>query len=200
MKRLKKYIKENFDKNNFTIFSRFSILILIAAITFNLLTFTLSRFESETNLNISPRLALFITEVGTYEGTIELDRLLPRTAPYHYVFTVANFKDDDKANVNIQYELTIITTTNMPLTFKLYQNAVNGTNGIVTSDVIAPNSDGMFFKTMKTGVTYNFPYTTKTTHTYVLYVEFPEVYKNQPDSYEGVVDLVEIKVDAKQKM
>ena len=41
-------------------------------------------------------------------------------------------------------------------------------------------------------------YTSNVTDTYVLWVSFPEMYKNNSDAYAGIIDLVDIKINAEQ--
>ena len=41
-------------------------------------------------------------------------------------------------------------------------------------------------------------YQSRVTDTYILWVEFPLQYKNNPVEYAGIIDLVDIKINAEQ--
>ena len=41
-------------------------------------------------------------------------------------------------------------------------------------------------------------YNRQCTDTYTLWVEFPRTYINNPDAYSGVIDLVDVKINAEQ--
>ena len=160
---------------------------------------TLSKYASNLDVNISPNVAFFVTDVGTYEDVIELGEIIPSSTPYTYLINVSNFEDDRRINVNLEYEIEFITTTNLPLNFKVYRNTSNYTgSGIMTSSVVSSNSDGMYFNTLSNAAKYQFTFQGNQTDSYILWVEFPEIYKNNPEKYEGVIELVEVKVTAKQ--
>ena len=41
-------------------------------------------------------------------------------------------------------------------------------------------------------------YNEDVTDTYTLWVEFPKLYKNMPNAYSGIIDLVDVKINAEQ--
>jgi len=199
IKKMKDVFTDSFNTKRFFLIFGFIILLFVTLVIINFTRLTLSKYASTTNVNVSPDLAFFITDVGTYENSIELDKILPTNKPYLYTFTVSNNKDNQRINVNLEYEIEFIATTNLPLTFKLYKNS-STSNDIITSNQIISNADDMYFRVMSTNLISEFVYTKDETDTYFLWIQFPEVYKYQPDDYEGVLELIEIKVNARQKI
>ena len=194
-----KNILNKIDEKKFWKIFRIVVIALLFVTIISYGGFTLSKYVSDLDVNVSPNVAFFVTDIGTYEDRIELGELLPSNTPYTYVINVSNFEDDRRINVNLEYEIEFITTTNLPLNFKVYRNTLNYTgSGIMTKSEITNDSDGMYFKTLSNDEKYEFTYSGNQTDSYTLWVEFPEVYKNNPDSYEGVIELVEVKVVAKQ--
>jgi len=199
IKKIGRFFDSRIDKKKFFLIFRIILFLFLNIWLFSSSGFTLSRYVSETEVSIAPRLAFFITDVGTYENTIELDSILPSNSAYLYSFTVANFSDEDKSNVDIEYDIEFITTTNMPLNFKVYKNTtVMSGPGIIQNDRYVTNADGMHFRHMGVSSSGAFSFISMTTDTYVLWVEFPEPYKAWPELYEGIIELVEIKVTARQ--
>lgn len=197
--RIKNFFSERFDTENFFLVFRLIAFLFLILLGFNLINFTLSRYASEAEIDLSPKIAFFIADVGRYENGFKIDSILPSSAPYYYAFTVSNFEDEKKANVNIEYEIELRMTTNLPLNVKVYKNTTDFTGkGIINSNEIVANDDGMFFRVMNTDTIGNLTYAQKTKDTFVLYVEFPESYNLFPELYEGVIELVEVRVIAKQ--
>ena len=199
MQEIKKNIISIFNTPRFSSIFRAIGIILLLLLFLNLGSFALSKYESEANIDVSPRLAFFIVDVGTYSDTFELGRVLPSNQPYIYTFSVSNFKSDKRINVNLEYTIEFVSTTNLPLNFKVFKAGTpTSGSGIITTDTITTNSDGMYFRNMEIGETFSFSYVENETDDYILWVEFPESYKYYSKSYEGVLDLIEIKVNASQ--
>ena len=199
IKKIQDLFHEKIDKHKFFLGFRIILFFFLSILVFNSFKLTLSRYVSETEVNITPKLAFFITDVGTYENKIELESIIPRTSAYLYSFTVSNFLDEKKANVNIIYDVQFVTTTNLPLNFKIYKNVASAVGpGIVNSDTFMTDTDGMYFRRMEISSSGSFSFEDFETDTYLIWVEFPEMYKAYPDSYEGLIELIEIKIEAKQ--
>ena len=197
--KIAKIFNERFDKEKFFEVLRFSIYLILLIVFVNTYRLTLSRYTSEVDLDLEPQIAFFIADVGSYQNRIKLDSILPRIEAYLYSFTVSNFKDDDRANVNIEYDIEFIATTNLPLNIKVFKNTTNFFgNGIITVDSIQADSDGMFLRTMKPDGMGFLPFGERVTNTYIVWVEFPEHYKHFPEDYQGVIELLEVSIVARQ--
>ena len=124
--------------------------------------------------------------------------MIPQDEPYTYNFIVANNNGEKRCETNMEYTLTITTTTNLPLTYKLYLNEkytdLNSKN-IIISEETAPDDDGTYFKTIKTNK-LTFSHEKDESNIYQLVVEFPKQY-NTTD-YQDSVEAIIINVDSKQ--
>ena len=196
MKRFKKIIS-NIDKKDFRRYFLFSILFIITMIVLGSVKLTQARYETVTRINVSPTLAFFIVDVQSQTGQIKLEGMVPRVNPYLYTFNVSNYSGSRRANVDLTYSIEIITTTNMPLNFKIYKGA-NSTTDEIDSDTFDTDSDGVYYRHLVINDASTFSYSANATDVYTLWVEFPEQYKSSPAYYAGIIDLVDIKINAEQ--
>jgi len=199
IKMVKNFFENYFETKKFFAVFYFTLLLFAIILLINFGNITLSRYSSQVDASIKPTLALFIVDVGSTSQTLELGEILPSSIPYFYTFTVSNFQEERRTNVNLEYEISFVTTTNLPLNYKIYKNSSDYSgNGIITSDTIIANDDGMYFRKLETVETELFTYGSNQTNTYTLRVEFPDNYKYNSLDYEGVIDLFEVNVFAKQ--
>ena len=199
IKKLRNIFDNNFDKKRFLAVFRVSAILFFLVLFLGIINVTLSRYTSEVDADISPNLAFFVTDVGTYQDVVELGEILPSANPYFYTITVSNFDENKRINVNLEYEIEFVVTTNLPLSYKIFRNTTNYTGtGIIVSDTTINDTDGMYLRTLKSNVKYPFSFVADQTDTYVIQVIFPEVYKYDSEKYEGVIELFEIIVNAKQ--
>ena len=196
MKELKKIISK-FDTKLLRNYFFLSLLMIIAIFILSRLEITRAKYESEANVAIAPNFAFFIVDVSNQTHSFRLDNIVPRTEPYTYVFNVSNFQGDKKANVDLTYSIEIITTTNLPLNIKLYKGNDLTVTGAYT-DTTTTNSDGVFFRHLLYNSTSTMYYNTLTTDTYTLWIEFPESYKNTAEGYAGVIELIDVEINAEQ--
>ena len=192
-----KGIVNKINFNDFKTYLFFSLILLLTLISIRTLEFTQARYESNTALSINPTVAFFIVDVMSDSGQIKLDSMVPRDEPYIYSFQVSNFKDDKRANVDLTYSIEIITTTNMPLDFKIYKGGASSVNE-VDADTTTTDSNGVYYRHLLIDDVSQMPYSTNTTDIYTLWVSFPSIYKANPELYEGIIDLVDIKINAEQ--
>ncbi len=191
--KLGKYI----NKREFRLYLFFSILVIVTLISIRTLNFTQARYESSVVSNVSPTLAFFVVGVESTSGQIKLAGMVPRTEPYLYSFEVSNFSGTERANVDLTYSIEIITTTNMPLNFRIYKGD-NTTNNEVDSDTTTADANGVYYRHLVINDVSTMNYNTPTTDRYTLWVEFPRSYMNYPAEYAGIIDLVDIKINAEQ--
>lgn len=196
IKHLKKFIN-NINKKKFkkTFFS--SIVIFLLIIIISSIGFTYARYESDTTLKLNPNIAFFIVEATNTTKSLELTKMVPSNDYYDYYFEVSNFNDNGKANVDLKYNIQLKMTTNLPLTYEIYKVEDNTMANINTVN-ISTNQDGMYFKEYVDTNDYFMACKTKKTDRFLLRVYFPLEYKNNPDYYESVIDLVEININATQ--
>lgn len=190
---MSKYI----DIQKFKFFFKYIVIFLLIIIIVNIVNITYSRYSSTSDGSIDANIAFFLIDVGTYENTISLKDLEPSDNNYTYKFKVNNYKDNKRCNVNIDYNINFITTTNLPLDFKIYKD--NSSDNLITNTNIIQDGD-MYFKELKTNTVGYFSYDNNQTDTYILSVNFPLTYKTNADIYQGLIDSFVIKIEAKQRL
>ena len=189
---VKKFDTQQFLRYLLPAFLLFGILIILASSHI-----TQARYESDTTARVLPTIAFFVVGVESQNQQIKLESMIPRNEPYLYAFEVSNFTENKKANVDLTYSIEIITTTNMPLNYKVYKENING-NEIVDEDTFTTDENGVYYRHLKINQISQMNYQSRVTDTYILWVEFPLQYKNNPVEYAGIIDLVDIKINAEQ--
>ena len=196
MKGLRKILL-NIDYKKLSRYLFLSFLFLMVLFLFGTFEFTQARYESEVEISGSPTLAFFVVDVTTQTGHIKLDEMIPRVEPYTYTFNVSNFNTEKRANVDLTYTIEIIITTNMPLNFQLFKdNDMNFTQ--IDHDFTTTDANGVYFRHLVIDDVSIMTYSANHTDTYTLWVEFPLTNKNYPEKYEGIIDLIDIKIIAEQ--
>lgn len=189
-------IIKNINKTKFLFFFKYIAIFLLVVFIINIMEITYSKYSSSANGDAAANIAFFIVDVGTYENTISLNNLEPSNNDYIYKFTVNNFKNNKRTNVKLDYNIEFVTTTNLPLTYKIYKE---GTNNIITSNEIIQDGD-MYFNKLITNEAGSFSYEENQTEEYTLVVNFPITYNDKPDEYQGLIDSFMIKINATQRV
>ena len=190
-------MKKLFNEKEFKRYFIFSLIVMFLIIFITAFDFTQARYETNTEVRMEPDLAFFIADVESQTGQIKLEGMLPSTTPYLYSFNVSNFKENKKANVDLKYSIEIITTTNMPLNYKVYKGNDLSTNH-VSSEYFDTDENNMYYHHLVINDISTFTYNTRQTDVYTLWVEYPIEYKAYPKEYAGIIDLVDIKINAEQ--
>lgn len=195
-----KGIRNIFANINYNTLSRYlflSFLFVMVLFLFGNFDLTQARYESEIEISGEPTIAFFIVDVTTQSGHIKLDEMIPSATPYTYTFNVSNFNAQKRANVDLTYTIEIITTTNMPLNFQIFKG--NDMNTMqVDHDTTSTDANGVYYRHLVIDDVSIMTYSANHTDTYTLWVEFPLTNKNYPEKYEGIIDLIDIKIIAEQ--
>ena len=96
------------------------------------------------------------------------------------------------------YNLTIRTTTNLPLTYELYKNQKytdSGAVNIIKTNTVEPDEYGTYFRNMTTQEE-NLYYKEPKTKIYELVIHFPENYNTI--NYQNIIEALEMQVDSHQ--
>ena len=191
-----------FSKKKFVLFNKINLLIIILLILLKLLPVTLSRYESNATGETNTNIAYYLLEPNYYTDNIKLNTLGIQQEPYVYNFTISNFNENDHSEVDLTYILSIVTTTNIPLRYELYENedytSINKTNLITTNNtVIEPDSDGTYFQT----ITMNeeeMLYSEDITNSYTLLIYYDV--NNADSKYQDTIEGIRIIIDSKQEV
>jgi len=192
-----KRILSNISVRDFKLYLFSTILLITILISLGTFKFTQAKYESTTEVNISPSLAFFVVDVESTSGQIKLSGMTPSVTPYLYMFEVSNFNNEKRANVDLTYSIEIITTTNMPLNFRIYKGN-NMQQNEVDTDTFTTDVNGVYYRHLVINDVSVMTYNVDCTDTYTLWVEFPSTYMSYPDEYQGIIDLVDIKMNAEQ--
>ena len=180
------------------LYTKLIILILSIIIIMRLFTLVLSKYESITNSTAYIDVAFYLLKEDYKTMTTNLNAIYPKEGVYVYNFTIGNEDGTDRAEIDLIYNLKIRTTTNLPLDYELYMNEqytdTNATN-IIKINNIEKDENGTYFRTITTDQVY-LDYKVGTTNTYQLVIRFPIQYNQE--SYQDIIELLEITVDAKQ--
>ena len=177
---------------------KFLILLLILILLVKIISIVFARYQSNATTNSNIQVAFYVLNENYEKMTLKLDSLYPREEPYVYNFSISNFKDEKICETDMEYDLKIRTTTNLPLEYRLYSNQnYNDTDAlnIITSDEITQDEDGTYFRIIKTN-TESFSYKEKKENIYQLVVYFPQKYNTI--NYQDIIEGIEISVDSKQ--
>lgn len=188
------------DRKNFLKIIKLPLLLVVLFSILFLMPTTFSRYQNRAVSNTGISVAYYVVDTNYFTDEIFLTDLLPSSEPYVYNFDVSNFKRGKRTETNIEYELSIRTTTNLPLRYYLYLNesyTTSGAQSIISSDVTALDSDNTYFRTMKANIE-NFTYMQDQTNHYQLVVYFPETFDDY--DYQDVYESIEITIDSRQKL
>lgn len=189
-----------FSKRKFLLISKINILIIILLLIIKIMPVTLSKYQSSGIGNMNSNIAFYLISADYLTQNIKLTDLTPSDEAYVYTFTIGNQKEEKVSEVDIEYTLSIVTTTNLPLRYELYENANYQEEGSVnlistTNTVVSPDSDGTYFQNF-TFEKEELYYQTPTTNTYTLVVYFDET--NNDAKYQDVIEGIQIIVDSRQ--
>lgn len=188
-----------FDKKKLLKSNKLTLAIIILAIILALIPIAYSKLHSVAESDSKVETALYILKADYYEKEIKLDELIPSDIPYVYTFKVSNNDGKDRLETKLEYILKIITTTNLPLSYKLYMNEdynnVNSTN-IIINDIIQKNSeDGAYFRILSTEKQI-LNYDKDEENIYHLVVNFPKEYDSF--EYQDIIEGITISIESKQ--
>lgn len=185
------------DKRRLLLFSKIGTLVLILLIGIAIIPITISKYQSNSVGGINSNIAFYLLKDGYYVESLKLADVNLDDSPYVVNFSVSNQKDNKVSDVDIEYVVKVVTTTNLPFTYELYENEDyrGGTNLINTGNtVVEKDSDGTYFQTFslnKETLYFNSP----KVNNYTLLVYFGDL---TDAKYQDVIESIRIVVDSKQ--
>lgn len=144
--------------------------------------------------------AIYLIDVGQMSFNIDSSKIMPSNTAYAYNFSVSNFNSEGVSEIDIEYDIRVVTTTNLPLSFELYKNEDykdEGATNLLKSADIKRDSDGAWYRIYDTATMNQLLYQNKTTDIYTLVVNFPEVYNNNLE-YADCIENIEIYINSRQ--
>ena len=194
-KKKKENIMLKSDNTGRLIFELGILFVLLISLAV-LIPFTLSRFKTEARSDVEVEIAFYLVNDKYQYENIKLEDIIPRAEDYTYDFSVSNTDGVNRTETALTYDVEIITTTNLPLTYDLLLRDDNGNySSIVTSDVVDLDEDSSYFRTINTA-TRDFGFDVDETNYYRLVVNFPLEYKDS--IYQGISENIEIRIHSRQ--
>ena len=175
-------------------------LFLLIILAIKLFQIAYASYESEAKLNANINKALYILEEGGMDFNIDLNKIEPSDKPYVYKFSISNYKGNKHSQVDIEYKIDFKTTTNLPLTYKLYRNENYddaGATDLFDEAKVTQDVDGAWYNTLEGKEKYMFPYTEDKTDIYTLVVHFPKEYKTNTE-YADSIENIEVAIKSNQ--
>ncbi|MGN1327531.1 MAG: hypothetical protein ACI4VQ_05620 [Clostridia bacterium] len=174
------------------------ILLLSLLLLTKIISLTLSKYQSSASGNPNIQVAFYVIEKDFSTMTINLDSLFPSDEPYVYTFSISNTNGEKMCETDMEYDLQIRTTTNLPITYELYMNENyndSGATSIIKSNEIIQDENNTYFRVITTD-TQNFTYTQEKTNVYQLVIYFPAEYNTI--NYQDIIEGIEISVNSRQ--
>lgn len=177
---------------------KFVFLIVFLIIMIIFLSITISRYQSIINLKGNISVALYLINQDYQAIPLNLPAISPREEPYVYTFSVSNNDGVNRTETVLEYDLQLITTTNLPLSYELYINQNYNDNGainIIQEDIIQEDEYGTYFRKISTPKE-TFGYKKDEENIYNLVINFPVIYKQL--EYQDIIESLEIIVNSSQ--
>lgn len=171
------------------------ILVMCFLIFLRLVNLVLSKYESEAKSTANVDIAFYLLKEDYKTMTLNLGSIFPQNDAYIYTFTIGNQDGVKTAEIDLLYDLTIRTTTNLPLTYELKKETDAGSVNIIKTNTVETDEYGTYFRKITTD-SEELYYRTPQTNTYQLIVHFPENYNTQ--DYQNIIEALEITVDSHQ--
>lgn len=175
---------------------KFVFLVILSIVTISLIRNSIAKYRSTAKSSADVDLAFYMFKEEDISQDLKLESILPREEPYEYTFSVANNDGKDRTETAIHYTIELKTTTNLPLTFKVYDSR-DMTNDLVESAEPKADDDGTYFKYIKVAGG-NLGFQQDEQVTYKIQVVFPKEYNLA--QYEGIVEYVQITIKSTQRV
>lgn len=185
------------------------ILISVIAIIITFWTLIIrnsfSRYTSdaENNGNIDVAFYILNSSFNAQTERILISEMEPRDEAYTYIFSVSNFNENARAQVDMEYYVLMRTTTNLPLSYKIYRKIgeewIDYSNNTRTN--IKEDTDGTYLKEITVmnneNKKFQFNHKQNLTDEFKIEVNFPTNYKSE-DKYADLIESMELSIIGNQ--
>lgn len=168
-------------------------IVLLILLSF-LIPYTISRFKTEARGDAKVDIAFYLLKDDYQYQNLSIEDFEPGMSR-EYFFTVSNYNETTRSEVTLEYDVEIITTTNLPLLYNVYKIENNVDILLSLEENLEADSDGTYFKKVKTDPII-FPHTENNIDYYKIRINFPDEYQNY--QYQGIPEHIEIKVNSRQ--
>ena len=174
----------------------FLIAIIIIAIIF--IRNTLSRYETVATSSKDVDVAFWMLHDDFQSANMIIQDIYPSDNSFDYSFSVSNFKTDEEGNINkraetdLEYELTITTTTNLPLEYVIERNG----EIITTQQEITTDEDGTYYRKISIEPS-QMVQGQDVTDNYVIKVTFPKENDTNAE-FSDLIEYIKLDINAEQ--
>lgn len=174
----------------------FLIAIIIIAIIF--IRNTLSRYETVATSNKDVDVAFWMLHDDFQSANMIIQDIYPSDNSFDYSFSVSNFETDEEGNINkraetdLEYELTITTTTNLPLEYVIERNG----EIVTTQQEIISDEDGTYYRKISIEPS-QMVQGQDVTDNYVIKVTFPKENDTNAE-FSDLIEYIKLEINAKQ--
>ena len=123
------------------LYAKLIILILCILIIARIFVLVLAKYESISDSYANVDIAFYLFQEDYKTMTLNLASIVPQNDEYTFEFSIGNEDGIEIAEVDLEYELTLRTTTNLPLTYELYMNQQYTDEG--ATNIIKENTDDL---------------------------------------------------------
>lgn len=172
------------------------VLMVGLFLSFGLFRKAFASYQSSVKLNANIDQALYLFGGDRLSFNIDPGKITPDVAAKTYKFSVANFNAKEQSDINIEYTISVRTTTNLPIVLSMYRN--NDTNfDMLETFEYKQDVDGSWYRVYNVSDTYRMNYSEKIKDVYTLKILFPSQYANDT-TYADAVENIEITLKSKQ--
>ena len=172
------------------------IAIIIIAIIF--ITNTLSRYETVATSDKDLDVAFWMLHDDFQSANMIIKDIYPSNNSFDYSFSVSNFEADEDGTINkraetdLEYNLKITTTTNLPLEYVIEKNG----EIITTEQNIVTDEDGTYYREIIIDPS-QMTQGEDLTDNYVIKVTFPKENDTNAE-YSDLIEYVKLDINAEQ--
>lgn len=174
----------------------FLVAIIIIAII--LIRNTLSRYETAATSDKDVDVAFWMFHDDFQSASIIIKDIYPSNNSFDYSFSVSNFEADEDGTINkraetdLEYNLKITTTTNLPLEYAIEKNG----EMITTEQNIVTDEDGTYYREIIIESSQMVE-GEDLTDNYVIKVTFPKENDTNAE-YSDLIEYIKLDINAEQ--
>ena len=181
------------NKKRFFLINKITLVVFFILIILLSIKFTFSSYEGKVDGKVVSDIAFYLLEAGNYSESLKMFEVVPDGNNYIFNVDVYNYKDNTRSDVNLEYELSLVTTTNLPIEYQIYLG--DDATNIISSKEVFQDEDMMYFNRFMTG-TRTFSKDKDMIDKYKIIVNFPKEYNDS--KYQDLIDSVEVVIESRQ--
>ena len=176
-------------------------LLIVIIFVFIQIRNTLARYETTATTERDVDVAFWMIDTSFASQNILIDEIYPSDTPYEYTFTVSNFNGTKRAETDLEYEIVLTTTTNLPFEYEIQKEGVTCTIVETEEQQLIKDTDGTYYRkmTLQPPVTDEFILQTGSNQTdnFKIKLTFPKE-NNENLEYADLIEYIKLDLSAKQ--